>query len=173
MTEAHTAAPAEPRLNRRQQSKARTVQRLLDVARTMFAAHAYEAVTIRGLAAEAGVSTGAVFANFRDKADLWRVAMGCEPPVDDVESRQRQRRMARALELIAGADFWTDDTGVEMTLLARWALGVDGADPDTQRAVQARFEIHYAAARLRGAVDGDPAELARAEITELSAEAPF
>nr|WP_313429391.1 helix-turn-helix domain-containing protein [Brevundimonas diminuta] len=39
-------------------------------------------VTIRDIAAAAGMSTGAIFANWSGKEELWREAMGYEPPVD-------------------------------------------------------------------------------------------
>lgn len=48
----------------------------------------YEAGDIRSIAAEAGYSTGAVFANFDSKADLWREVMGYEPPVDCIAVRR-------------------------------------------------------------------------------------
>lgn len=76
----HTAA-ATP--NRRQQAKARTRALILATARSLWAEPgSYEAVTIRVITKAAGMSTGAVFANWSGKEDLWREAMGYEPPVD-------------------------------------------------------------------------------------------
>lgn len=66
--------------NRRELAKARTRERLLDAARFMFSNVGYEASTIRDLAQRIGMSTGAIFGQFRDKADLWRAAMGTPPP---------------------------------------------------------------------------------------------
>lgn len=72
-----------PKLNRRQIAKAQTRAKVLNAARVLWApAGSYEAVGIREIATAAGMSTGAVFANFASKADLWREAMGFEPPVD-------------------------------------------------------------------------------------------
>jgi AcrR family transcriptional regulator len=52
-------------------AKQRTRSRVLDAARQLFAERGYEAATIRDIAAAAGLSTGAVFASFKDKAELF------------------------------------------------------------------------------------------------------
>lgn len=64
-----------PRLNRRQAAKVRTRQKVLDAARALFAARGYEPATIRDIAKGAGMSTGAVFANFQDKAELFEAVL--------------------------------------------------------------------------------------------------
>jgi AcrR family transcriptional regulator len=64
------AADAAP-LTRRSQAKLRTRLKLLDAARKLVAERGYEAATIRDIAAAADLSTGAVFASFTDKADLF------------------------------------------------------------------------------------------------------
>ncbi|WP_374514003.1 TetR family transcriptional regulator [Brevundimonas sp.] len=64
-----------PRLNRRQAAKVRTRQKVLDAARALFAERGYEAATIRDIAKGAGMSTGAVFANFQDKAELFEAVL--------------------------------------------------------------------------------------------------
>lgn len=66
-----TETEGQPRLNRRQAAKIRTRQKVLDAARTLFAERGYDAATIRDIAKGAGMSTGAVFANFQDKAELF------------------------------------------------------------------------------------------------------
>jgi AcrR family transcriptional regulator len=66
---------AEPRLNRRQAAKVRTRQKVLDAARGLFAERGYEPATIRDIAKGAGMSTGAVFANFQDKAELFEAVL--------------------------------------------------------------------------------------------------
>ena len=60
----------EKSLNKRQQAKIRTRQKVLDAGRTLFMEGGYAKATIRDIAKGAGMSTGAVFANFEDKADL-------------------------------------------------------------------------------------------------------
>lgn len=74
-------------MNRRQFAKARTRERILAAAKALFAERTYAGATIRDIAARAGMSTGALFANFKDKPDLWRAAMECEPPLDRAETR--------------------------------------------------------------------------------------
>jgi AcrR family transcriptional regulator len=64
-----------PRLNRRQAAKVRTRQKVLEAARALFAERGYEPATIRDIAKGAGMSTGAVFANFQDKAELFEAVL--------------------------------------------------------------------------------------------------
>ena len=71
----HDADTETPRLNRRQAAKVRTRQKVLDAARTLFAERGYEPATIRDIAKGAGMSTGAVFANFQDKAELFEAVL--------------------------------------------------------------------------------------------------
>src|SRR6218665_29763 len=68
-------AESAPRLNRRQAAKIRTRQKVLDAARSLFAERGYEPATIRDIAKGAGMSTGAVFANFQDKAELFETVL--------------------------------------------------------------------------------------------------
>ena len=64
-----------PRLNRRQAAKVRTRGKVLDAARTLFGERGYDAATIRDIAKGAGMSTGAVFANFQDKSELFEAVL--------------------------------------------------------------------------------------------------
>lgn len=68
-----------PAGNRRKVQKAATREKVLSAARVVFAG-GYEQATIRGIAAAAGVSTGAIFASFTDKAALYREVFG-HPPI--------------------------------------------------------------------------------------------
>lgn len=61
---------AQP-LSRRTLAKLRTRQALISAAKALFTAHGYAEATVRGIAKATGMSTGAVFANFNDKADLF------------------------------------------------------------------------------------------------------
>jgi AcrR family transcriptional regulator len=70
-----SASESQPRLNRRQAAKVRTRQKVLDAARGLFAERGYEPATIRDIAKGAGMSTGAVFANFQDKAELFEAVL--------------------------------------------------------------------------------------------------
>lgn len=60
---------------RRATGKQQTRQRLLSAARRLIVDRGYEAATIRDIAAAAEFSTGAVFASFSDKADLFNAVI--------------------------------------------------------------------------------------------------
>src|SRR5258708_3318208 len=60
---------------RRALAKQQTRAKVLAAARRLFREQGYEGATIRDIAAAAGMSTGAVFANFADKSDLFREIM--------------------------------------------------------------------------------------------------
>jgi AcrR family transcriptional regulator len=60
---------------RRALAKQQTRAKVLTAARRLFSEQGYEGATIRDIAAAAGMSTGAVFANFTDKSDLFREIM--------------------------------------------------------------------------------------------------
>lgn len=82
------SAEARP-LTRRAMAKLRTRQIVLDAAKRLFTQRGYEAATVRDIAAEAGMSTGAVFANFTDKSDLF-----IEVIVSDYEALAQRMRQA-------------------------------------------------------------------------------
>jgi AcrR family transcriptional regulator len=63
---------------RRALAKQQTRAKVLAAARRLFSESGYEGATIRDIAAAAGMSTGAVFANFTDKSDLFREIMGSD-----------------------------------------------------------------------------------------------
>ena len=63
---------------RRALAKQQTRAKVLAAARHLFSEAGYEGATIRDIAAEAGMSTGAVFANFTDKSDLFREIMAAD-----------------------------------------------------------------------------------------------
>lgn len=70
-TTAPSADGAKARPTRRALAKQQTRQRLLGAAKRLFAERGYEAATVRDIAAAADLSTGAVFASFADKAELF------------------------------------------------------------------------------------------------------
>jgi AcrR family transcriptional regulator len=63
---------------RRALAKQQTRAKVLAAARRLFSESGYEGATIRDIAAAAGMSTGAVFANFTDKSDLFREIMASD-----------------------------------------------------------------------------------------------
>ena len=83
--------PVNERPNRRAENKARTRQKVLEAAKTLFMQRGYEGATMRDIASEAGLSTGALFANFTDKADLFN-----EVILTDFEAQHTQIAEAMA-----------------------------------------------------------------------------
>jgi AcrR family transcriptional regulator len=77
-----------PGMTRRALAKQHTRQRLLGAARRLFTSRGYDAATIRDIASEADLSTGAVFASFSDKAELFNevIVADCEALVNAMES---------------------------------------------------------------------------------------
>lgn len=59
------------KLTRRALAKQQTREKVLQAAREMFIERGYEGATIRDIAGAAGMSTGAVFASFTDKPELF------------------------------------------------------------------------------------------------------
>lgn len=65
--------------NRRAMAKALTRAKVRNAAEILFDTVGYEKATIRDIAAKAGMSTGAVFANFKDKLALYVDIKGHAP----------------------------------------------------------------------------------------------
>lgn len=69
---------------KRQAQKAVTREKLLGAATTCFRTLGYERATVRDIANTAGVSTGAVFSQFKDKAGLYKAIHGHAPVPPEV-----------------------------------------------------------------------------------------
>lgn len=82
-----------PKPTLRQVRKAATAAKVLQAARRVFQAEGFEAATMRDIAYEAGLSTGAIFTSYAGKAALYRAAFGHAPITPEVG-----RLMLRALE---------------------------------------------------------------------------
>jgi len=89
--------------NRRVLSKIRTRQKVLEAARELFTERGYEAATIRDIARRAGMSTGAVFASFQDKSDLFEAIL-----MEDFE------RVAEAMRAASGKTLPVEQKLVEL-----------------------------------------------------------
>ena len=92
---------------RRTLAKLETRAKVLAAARKLFSEQGYEGATIRDIATAAGMSTGAVFANFTDKSDLFREIMS-----EDIEALIAGMREAAG----RGGD-------IEQVLLAIFSVG--------------------------------------------------
>lgn len=124
-----------PRLNRRQAAKVRTRQKVLEAARALFAERGYEPATIRDIAKGAGMSTGAVFANFQDKAELFEAVLS-----EDMAT------LAETLKAAAAAE-----TSLRARVLAALTAGYHGSLEQLPlvQAVVARSWFQPVAAEMR------------------------
>src|SRR5512138_1908166 len=115
---------------RRALAKKQTRAKVLAAARRLFSEHGYEGATIRDIAAAAGMSTGAVFANFTDKSDLFFEIM-----IQDIAALGEAMREAagrgRGVEDILLKMFMTGYAFYKTQLpLARAAFSVSWAPQD-------------------------------------------
>lgn len=91
-----TETTEAPRLNRRALSKRETFAKVTEAARALFAAEGgYEAATIRSIAKAAGMSTGAVFASYTNKAEIYQAIYG-HKPVTPEQGRRLLELMSQA-----------------------------------------------------------------------------
>jgi AcrR family transcriptional regulator len=128
---------------RRALAKQQTRSKVIAAARKLFSEHGYEGATIRDIAAAAGMSTGAVFANFSDKSDLFRDIMLSDTSQLVSEMREaagRARGVEDALLKIfsAGYAFYKSQMP-----LARAAFSVSWAPQDGElfRKIEPLLEI--------------------------------
>lgn len=117
---------------RRALAKQQTRAKVLAAARKLFSEQGYEGATIRDIAAAAGMSTGAVFANFSDKSDLFREIMTADmtalaEAMRDAASRGRNVEDAILKTFCAGYAFYKSQLP-----LARAAFSVSWAPEDGQ-----------------------------------------
>lgn len=115
---------------RRALAKQQTRAKVLAAARLLFSEQGYEGATIRDIAAAAGMSTGAVFANFSDKSDLFREIMvaDCESLLESMrDAAQRGRTVEDVLLKVFMAGYGFYKTRLP---LARAAFSVSWARDD-------------------------------------------
>ena len=86
------AVPVKRRLSRAE-AKAVTRQRVLDAAEAAFAHEGFGAASLDRIAEAAGLTRGAIYSSFRDKADLFGAVL----------DRRLERRAAEIAEVIDGA----------------------------------------------------------------------
>jgi AcrR family transcriptional regulator len=126
----------------REQSKAATRERLLDAARTVFAASGFHGASVEEIAAAAGFSTGALYSNFDGKEDLFLALM--EREIDEHAREIAAAVAARpsvAERAAGGARQWMAmiEREPELVLLFTefWAYGV--REPQVRPKIAARF----------------------------------
>jgi len=136
-TTAHKTAANDdaPKLNRRQVAKVATRAKVLAAAEALFEAVGHERATIRDIAAKAGMSTGAVFANFKDKADLYRTVYGHDPLTPE-QGLRLARALREAEAFISGFENDEMQVGVDAILAqARGALSMVSMAPVVEAAL--------------------------------------
>jgi AcrR family transcriptional regulator len=72
--------PDQYRFSRRHAKKVVTHDRIVTTARRLFREQGYDGVSMRSLAVEIGMSTGALFGHFESKEKIWEAAIGGPPP---------------------------------------------------------------------------------------------
>jgi AcrR family transcriptional regulator len=140
-----------------------TRMRLLDAAATVFCERGYEGTTVAEVARRAGLTTGAIYANFRDKAELLlqTIERGSAGVVADMEAARKKglsaadRLLLMSRLMVSDADDTERRLFVEMFAAAR-------RDPDVgQRVAESLTAMKAELARMmeRAQSDGDVAEL--------------
>jgi AcrR family transcriptional regulator len=79
-----------------------TRERLLDAAVSVFVEQGYEGARVQDIARAAGLTTGAIYANFRDKSELLFEAIGvrADAEMDAILLEARRREVRELLELL-------------------------------------------------------------------------
>jgi AcrR family transcriptional regulator len=130
-------------LNSRDAKRARTAQRILDAAREEFATRGFDAATIRGIAAAAGVDASLVMQHYGSKAALFASAV--QLPEDD--DRVAAEHLLDVLALRLG------ELPPETRALFRSMLTV----PEAAESVRAHLDERVD--NLTRSFDGDDAQL--------------
>ena len=97
-----SATDSPVKLTRRALAKQRTRERVLSAARRLFSERGYEGATIRDIAQAAGMSTGAVFASFSDKSELFDEILTADYEVIYAQMAQAARTAGAVDEALLG-----------------------------------------------------------------------
>lgn len=136
----------------REQSKAKTRERLLAAARTVFAQHGFHGASVEEIASEAGYSTGALYSNFDGKEDLFLALMDHEIDAYTQEISTAVDGLSSVAERARdGAAQWMGivDREPEMLMLFVEFWAYAARDPGARERVAASFaKAHQVLARL-------------------------
>lgn len=148
-----------------------TRERLLDAAAEVFCERGYEGTTVAEVARRAGLTTGAIYANFKDKAELLlqTIERGSAQAVADLEAAREagmsaaDRLLMMGGRMIANRDWVDQRLFVEMFTAARRDPDVDRRVAGTLAAMEHEIARLMERAQAEGDVDSrwDPAVLAR------------
>jgi AcrR family transcriptional regulator len=127
----------------RKESKALTQRRLISAARTVFLRRGFHAATLEAVAEEAGFTTGAVYSNFANKADLFLAVLD-----EHVEARVADmaaivaREETVAAQMRAMARYWNGQREQgplwNLALIEFWAFAA--RDPELREQFAGRHE---------------------------------
>ncbi|PIC01425.1 TetR/AcrR family transcriptional regulator [Caulobacter sp. X] len=112
------------KLTRRALAKQRTRERVLAAARRLFSERGYEGATIRDIAQAAGMSTGAVFASFADKSELFEEILTADYEVIYAQMTQAARNAKTIDEALMGLFGVAYSFHVEQLPLLRASIAV-------------------------------------------------
>jgi AcrR family transcriptional regulator len=145
------AALSAHRPNQRSLAKQRTREKILASAKALFAERGYEAATIRDIAKEAGMSTGAVFASFTDKSDLFTEIAETEQSELNAAMRQAAGELNGRAAVVAMLDAAADRHLAELALFqaVMSALWTPGLAEKSRRRLDRRPPTALIAAALR------------------------
>jgi AcrR family transcriptional regulator len=148
-----------------------TRERLMDAAAEVFCERGYEGTTVAQVARRAGLTTGAIYANFKDKADLLlqTIERGSAKAVADLEAAREagmtaaERLLLMGARMIADRDWVDQRLFVEMFTAARRDPDVGRRVADTLAAMEHERGRLMERAQAEDDVDArwDPAVLAR------------
>ncbi|WP_419252519.1 TetR/AcrR family transcriptional regulator [Caulobacter sp. ErkDOM-YI] len=119
-----SATDSPVKLTRRALAKQRTRERVLSAARRLFSERGYEGATIRDIAQAAGMSTGAVFASFADKTELFDEILTADYEVIYAQMIQAARAAATVDEALLGLFGVAYNFHVEQLPLLRASIAV-------------------------------------------------
>jgi len=144
--------PAE-RPNQRALAKRRTREKIIAAAKALFAERGYEGATIRDIAKAAGMSTGAVFASFTDKSDLFIDIAETEQAELYAEMRAAKEGLTGRPAILAMLDAAAERQLASLALVqaimsALWTPGLG-------EKVRRRLDRRTAASLILGAVQDD------------------
>ncbi len=143
--------------------KARSRQNLLNAAKRLFMERGYDGATVRDIAAAAGLSTGAVFASFSDKADLFNEVLLADMAVQIAAMREvalEDGSIDQRLLRLLSVGYRHQLGQVELlraALAVSWSQGLNGelGDRPIRRAVLDQIREGLAAAVARSELKRD------------------
>ena len=97
-------------------SRASSRGALLEAALAEFSEHGYETTTVAGIAARAGVTTGALYAHFEGKLDLLVAAIGLASPAELAAAMTRALALPPELRADELGRWWRGDRRLQLLL---------------------------------------------------------